>query len=103
MISTHALTEGDYDARTDAIWSAISTHALTEGDQKNAIVLQKVSNFNSRPHGGRPVPDRPFPLLLHISTHALTEGDHKILELPNTDGISTHALTEGDSNGQCAA
>ena len=34
-----------------------------------------MSNFNSRPHGGRPTRRRSFPMPIVISTHALTEGD----------------------------
>ena len=52
-ISTHALTEGDIESgyRWDA--SCISTHALTEGDAFATEVLMASLYFNSRPHGGR--------------------------------------------------
>ena len=74
----------------------ISTHALTEGDSEPARHLLAASHFNSRPHGGRPLPrtcrygeqyfnsrphggrqQRPqvFAIRMKISTHALTEGD----------------------------
>ena len=33
----------------------ISTHALTEGDRKDMFCSSVCMNFNSRPHGGRPV------------------------------------------------
>ena len=52
-ISTHALTEGDYNGAGNRNRDDISTHALTEGDSEGIGCH----------------------LLLHISTHALTEGD----------------------------
>ena len=117
-ISTHALTEGDAEAKcrqrcdnsfqltpsrraTDqridhAQDRQISTHALTEGDVCTNTVLRVSHDFNSRPHGGRRV------LLCHclrqaISTHALTEGDPPGRNPARCrTWISTHALTEGD-------
>ena len=77
-ISTHALTEGDHMPDLTGIWKYISTHALTEGDSKSALRCkgQDISthaltegddngaayqnewlNLNSRPHGGRHVPE----------------------------------------------
>ena len=54
-ISTHALTEGDQYGY-HACWEIhISTHALTEGDRKDMFCSSVCMNFNSRPHGGRPV------------------------------------------------
>ena len=95
----------------------ISTHALTEGDHHNAQSALAFFDFNSRPHGGRPLlPIGCIPG--SISTHALTEGDRSTAvavvsslyfnsrphggrrrlwpECPPVPHISTHALTEGD-------
>ena len=117
----------------------ISTHALTEGDFFLISFTLCYFDFNSRPHGGRPstcrhwlsgllfqlTPSRRVTLKLSkggrltiISTHALTEGDpekqgiqessvnfnsrphggRQILLPPEVgkNHISTHALTEGD-------
>ena len=73
-ISTHALTEGDYDCFFCGILLAISTHALTEGDSACGSANGSIEisthaltegdtgphtpvlcfrHFNSRPHGGR--------------------------------------------------
>ena len=49
--------------------SDISTHALTEGDQHINDMYQYQQNFNSRPHGGRPLRTR---LLLAIWSFQLT-------------------------------
>ena len=81
-------------------------------------IMQPGTNFNSRPHGGRPVLLRIIRIRLCISTHALTEGDYteaycgydphtfqltpsrRATVCTNTvlrvSHISTHALTEGD-------
>ena len=75
IISTHALTEGDYRRSQSHIPVSISTHALTEGDC-----------FWAERSGSK-----------KISTHALTEGDEcRRIECPDNHVISTHALTEGD-------
>ena len=95
-ISTHALTEGDKYEEEYGVRFHISTHALTEGDFHFPIqdksfpifqltpsrratslcrIMQPGTNFNSRPHGGRPVLLRIIRIRLCISTHALTEGD----------------------------
>ena len=119
----------------------ISTHALTEGDFFLISFTLCYFDFNSRPHGGRPstcrhwlsgllfqlTPSRRVTLKLSkggrltiISTHALTEGDpekqgiqessvnfnsrphggRQILLPPEVgkNHISTHALTEGDAH-----
>ena len=98
LISTHALTEGDYSpdmlvvsaglfqltpSRRATGWFVlasllvnISTHALTEGD----VSRKYFCNRSPR-----------------ISTHALTEGDHWFDAAKAAHGISTHALTEGDN------
>ena len=53
-ISTHAFTEGDYEAMNgNGIKVEISTHAFTEGDLIAGVLLSQ--NY--------------------ISTHAFTEGD----------------------------
>ena len=52
-ISTHALTEGDFEKLDTNSAKIISTHALTEGDKSTRTRTKKQS----------------------ISTHALTEGD----------------------------
>ena len=96
-ISTHALTEGDYELTkydrivefqltpsrraTSVIEQVqqlrnISTHALTEGDKLLEDCLRKII----------------------ISTHALTEGDRIVVDLVGLYAISTHALTEGDNS-----
>ena len=76
IISTHALTEGDFKFIVIDTTIFISTHALTEGDvsqlpeewkmlafqltpsRRATLTLLSVNflvcNFNSRPHGGRP-------------------------------------------------
>ena len=98
LISTHALTEGDYSpdmlvvsaglfqltpSRRATGWFVlasllvnISTHALTEGD----VSRKYFCNRSPR-----------------ISTHALTEGDHWFDAAKAAHGIPTHALTEGDN------
>ena len=55
-----------------------------------------ITNFNSRPHGGRPKADIRELKHFNISTHALTEGDANAEDQANETFISTHALTEGD-------
>ena len=55
-ISTHALTEGDGETIEKKYVFYISTHALTEGDRLSASFVNCTMYFNSRPHGGRPVP-----------------------------------------------
>ena len=103
------------DPRRDS--RRISTHALTEGDIGGQGIAGILSNFNSRPHGGRPVgaevlvlhlsfqltpsrratcPSDPRRDSRRISTHALTEGDRRFHFRPSNAFISTHALTEGD-------
>ena len=79
-----------------ALRSLISTHALTEGDFKTIKRWSIDYHFNSRPHGGRP--SNAYNLLpdLRISTHALTEGDCVFSTDAIAFGISTHAPTEGD-------
>ncbi len=52
-ISTHALTEGDNPLSRLGCYNHISTHALTEGDIGSFKRCAAVSDFNSRPHGGR--------------------------------------------------
>ena len=54
-ISTHALTEGDPEQARVLRPLDISTHALTEGDIGGQGIAGILSNFNSRPHGGRHV------------------------------------------------
>ena len=94
-ISTHALTEGDEQRKTVHGQHIISTHALTEGDVVISVSCLLTWNFNSRPHGGRPV-HCPFSSGVLISTHALTEGDVTGKGQRYFVNISTHALTEGD-------
>ena len=53
-ISTHALTEGDDVAEMAVTCCDISTHALTEGDRSLLHTNSLECHFNSRPHGGRP-------------------------------------------------
>ena len=96
VISTHALTEGDFGTKIHDANYTISTHALTEGDDHRSFRTPGRSHFNSRPHGGRPslstksirnvifqltpsrratLSDPDLSAQKHISTHALTEGD----------------------------
>ena len=58
----------------------ISTHALTEGDFFLCCFTNSTGNFNSRPHGGRHEP-RKGKNEKNISTHALTEGDDDLLPI----------------------
>ena len=54
VISTHALTEGDFGLPDEVPFDYISTHALTEGDiLSTAYCASSAVHFNSRPHGGR--------------------------------------------------
>ena len=96
----------------------ISTHALTEGDRIHSAEVLGYQNFNSRPHGGRPVPglgllarsrhfnSRPHGgrrvfILFHscTSTFQLTPSRRATARVTDNMlglAISTHALTEGD-------
>ena len=76
LISTHALTEGDFRRSPASRRSSISTHALTEGDVLSMIHYNILKTFQLTPsrratseHGS------PLSIALFISTHALTEGD----------------------------
>ena len=95
-ISTHALTEGDSACGSANGSIEISTHALTEGDEKLRYSFPSFKYFNSRPHGGRPSFRSSSRLEGYISTHALTEGDCAGIVSAEWSDISTHALTEGD-------
>ena len=53
IISTHALTEGDFIRAAYVPNQEISTHALTEGDWGTRCHTHSSVYFNSRPHGGR--------------------------------------------------
>ena len=75
VISTHALTEGDYFPAILYFLRGISTHALTEGDSLQLESSALPEYFNSRPHGGRQESLPLIPKFCYISTHALTEGD----------------------------
>ena len=75
VISTHALTEGDYFPAILYFLRGISTHALTEGDSLQLESSALPEYFNSRPHGGRPISGVLMDKDTGISTHALTEGD----------------------------
>ena len=59
----------------------ISTHALTEGDFIPCSVLPSSMYFNSRPHGGRQAQTSVGNIRVNISTHALTEGDCKFRQI----------------------
>ena len=77
LISTHALTEGDVPSCSN--WSAQILFQLTPSRRATDDVRKKVqnlSNFNSRPHGGRLRCSGAFRSWKYISTHALTEGDN---------------------------
>ena len=59
----------------------ISTHALTEGDHSSLLSGRHGDDFNSRPHGGRPLQKTLVRGIYAISTHALTEGDGKFRQI----------------------
>ena len=74
----------------------ISTHALTEGDGIIANKKEYQGYFNSRPHGGRQLPE---PEKKESRTFQLTPSRratylYEFLFVYQL--ISTHALTEGD-------
>ena len=117
-ISTHALTEGDLEKMKKMLESNISTHALTEGDIFDHCRIIVLYNFNSRPHGGRPL----FPFCLVFTSQYFNSRPHGgrpclytyrhqpgpfqltpsrratilLRRLSCRTYISTHALTEGD-------
>ena len=118
-ISTHALTEGD----GRRIWKRVTVAAFQLTPSRRAttenatewsheqfqltpsrrathpppVISHADCNFNSRPHGGRPITTLFFAKAGCISTHALTEGDMFHPPFLQLHGIiSTHALTEGD-------
>ena len=115
-ISTHALTEGDDDARSATVVFPISTHALTEGDSCFFSKIFFEIYFNSRPHGGRRL-SRNSPIVL-VYFNSRPHGGRlqpvaDQIHLKNFNSrphggrreksvnfpvwlISTHALTEGD-------
>ena len=62
-----------------------------------ALTIEELKHFNSRPHGGRPRTLQSTIKNLVISTHALTEGDNEEEACHLGQSISTHALTEGDA------
>ena len=122
IISTHALTEGDF--RQASSHAEAATFQLTPSRRATMPQVRFLTPwyFNSRPHGGRRFNTGGLSLLAifqltpsrratnrrdnktthqTISTHALTEGDGRpctpFLCLEN---ISTHALTEGDTSSQ---
>ena len=95
-ISTHALTEGDDVAEMAVTCCDISTHALTEGDRSLLHTNSLECHFNSRPHGGRPTmivyPSDDLAFQLTPSRRATIR---TLCTIPPSI-ISTHALTEGD-------
>ena len=74
----------------------ISTHALTEGDYTEAYCGYDPHTFQLTPSRRATAKDMKSLMGFDISTHALTEGDHCSLNHLHCQNISTHALTEGD-------
>ena len=74
----------------------ISTHALTEGDFDFPIISFRQRNFNSRPHGGRRSALVSFfaVRLFQLTPSRRATGGVNMAETKYC--ISTHALTEGD-------
>ena len=75
----------------------ISTHALTEGDYSPDMLVVSAGLFQLTPSRRATGWFVLASLLVNISTHALTEGDMDLSYHWRIFFISTHALTEGDA------
>ena len=99
IISTHALTEGDWTFYDHGLFLEISTHALTEGDVIASVLFLRLIVFQLTPSRRATYPEEKT---VRNSLFQLTPSRRatQIFWLKNRrPDISTHALTEGDIPG----
>ena len=117
LISTHALTEGDFRRWSLYYWCFISTHALTEGDRSLRLLLENCFSFQLTPSRRATAANLQYlaanKFQLTPSRRATCKEIDDYLAYAfqltpsrraticrrcskNFLGISTHALTEGD-------